>query len=145
MFDVAAVVDPLQIGKWSADAGAISVTGPGRGIATLTNGVISSVATAVYNGNSSQGIGYPINSSFPCGVFPYPNTTGQGGVVNGISNGTGLLNSFSVLSGGVGYSYPPMIQPLGAWTTDGIHPNTRGWAECIIRTGLSPESFYTAN
>jgi hypothetical protein len=38
--------------------------------------------------------------------------------------------------------YPPMIIPKGVWTTDGMHPNSRGWNEVLKVCGnIAPETF----
>ena len=76
--------------------------------------------------------------------MPYPNTTGQGAVVNAVTSVGGQVTNYTVVNSGASYSYPPMVHPIGQFTVDGIHPSARGWSQCIVAMGLAPESFYTA-
>lgn len=140
-FDVAHAVDPTDSGKWSVDAGA----GPGTaasGFATLSGGAIASVAPATYQaGANSQGSAYPNSASINAIVYNYPNTPGSGAVVHATTNGSGNVTGYVVDTPGSGYTYPPMVAPIGAWTNDGTHPTPRGFDEIIKQTGLSPELF----
>ena len=145
LFDPARAVDPGDAGIWGADAGAtLAIPFPCSGFATLSNGAVASVANATYNGNSSAGGPYPTGSQvFPCTVYTYPNTSGSGAVVNAVTDPTyPWISSYTVVSGGSGYKYPPMISTKGTWTTDGMHPNSRGWNEVLKVCGnIAPETF----
>ena len=144
VFDLGHAIDPQDTGKWPCDPGAPAVTALGRGFPTMLNQGIQSVTFAVYASNGSAGAGYANNTTYPCVVLPYPNTTGQGAVVNAVSNAGGQITNYTVVNSGASYSYPPMVHPIGQFTIDGIHPSARGWSQCIVNMGLAPESFYSA-
>lgn len=136
--DWAHVVDPTDSGKWMFDP-----VGTGRsaeGYGTLTNGVVSSCIMGSYllSGNSG-GNGYAANATTPCSVISYPGSTGGGAVITGNANGSGLITSYNIISGGTGYNYAPMIAPMGSWTNDGIHPDARGYNAIIAGCQIGPE------
>ena len=143
VLDIAHVIDATDSGVWSCDVGGSRTTTGVSAAAfpTLSAGAIASAAYGTSGGLISQGGGYPVSSTIPCSVYTYPFTSGSGGAVHGVSNATGNVTAYVVDTPGAGYTYPPMINVLGAWTDDGRHPNKRGFNELIYRLGLGPEYF----
>ncbi|MCC7186395.1 MAG: hypothetical protein IT185_09165 [Acidobacteria bacterium] len=138
--DWAHVVDRADTGKWTFDP-----QGTGRaaqGFATLTNGVVTSCSMGSYLlVNNSGGQAYTAGATIPCSVLTYPGGTGSGAVITGTANGSGLITSYTVVRGGTGYDYPPMVSPYGSWTNDGIHPDSRGYDAIIAECQIGPEMF----
>lgn len=137
--DWAHAVDRADTGKWSFDS-----VGTGRsaqGFATLSasGGVASCVMGSYQLTNNSGGQEYAVSAITPCSVITYPGGTGGGAVINGLANSSGLITTYSVLSPGTGYNYPPMVSPKGAWTSDGIHPCSRGYDQIIAQCQIGPE------
>ncbi|MCW3476336.1 SGNH/GDSL hydrolase family protein [Limobrevibacterium gyesilva] len=139
LWDWAWAVDPNDTGFRSAD-GVFGNNAAGTSV--LAGGSISSATMGSFNAlGNAGGSGYPASTSVPCVVRTYPGTGGSGAVVTGNVNGSGLVTSYTVSNGGAGYTYPPMVAPMGAWTNDGIHPNHRGYNEIITFCGIAPELF----
>jgi hypothetical protein len=141
IFDTAHAVDPGDTGVWPADG----TTGrSANGVATLTGGAISSVAMPVYSaGTAYGGQGYPISqAALPCVVTRYPDDPIRSGdaTVTCATNGTGVVTSFAVVTGG-SYGIPPMISPTGIWTLDGTHPVHRSLDAMIAATGFGVGAF----
>lgn len=138
LLDYARVVDPTDSGKWAVDG---TSGGASLGVAALTGGAVSSVGLPTYmSGVAYAGTaGYPINqSALPCVVSRYPDDTGSvGAVVTCATNGSGVVTSYSVVSGG-SYSIPPLVVPSGPWTADGLHPTRRGYDAIIAACGFGP-------
>jgi hypothetical protein len=145
VFDVAHAIDPTDSGLWGFDPQASrAVANSCSGFATLANGAVASVANAAYTWNSSAGGPYPPGGvSIPCVVYAYPNSGGAGAQVNAVTDATNpWVASYTVVNGGSGYTYPPMISTAGCWTPDGVHPNSRGWNEVLNACGnIAPETF----
>lgn len=139
LIDAAHAIDPTDSGKWSTDGAG---DGGAIGFATLTSGSVSSVSYATYgDAETSAGTGFPVNTTLPCVVYPYPGDTGKGAAVNVTTDSSGTAATYTVVSGGSGYKYPPMISPPGAWSFDGIHPSPRGYNEIFYRCGVGPSLF----
>lgn len=138
LMDWARVTDPTDSGKWLFDP---QGTGRGgQGFATLTNGVVTSATYGNYLlTNNSGGQAYAVGVTIPCSVITYPGGSGSGAVITGTANGSGLITTYQVLSGGSGYDYPPMVSPFGSWTNDGIHPDARGYDAIIAGCQIGPE------
>jgi lysophospholipase L1-like esterase len=139
--DWAHVIDPTDSGLWSFDP-----VGTGRsaqGFATLdANGAVATCVMGSYLlVNNSGGQAYQASTSIPCGVLTYPGGTGGGAVIKANANGSGLITTYSIESPGSGYDYPPMVSPMGSWTHDGIHPDSRGYDLIIAGCQMGPEMF----
>lgn len=146
-FDLAHACDPTDAGIWVSDPSATLIV-PSRGLVTLAAGAIASVANANYNGNSSAGTCVAAAAAVPCVVYNYRNTPGSGGAINAVPDPTHpWFGSYTVVTPGAGYTYPPMVAPQGPFTPDGSHPNTRGWSEILSKCGtlgdfaIAPETF----
>lgn len=68
-------------------------------------------------------------------------TNGSGAVVTATTNGSGVVTSWNIVSGGSGYKYPPLIHPVTKWTHDGIHLSGAAYDTAIVATGICPEMF----
>lgn len=77
----------------------------------------------------------------PCSVYAYPGDPGTGAIVNVVTDSSGAAASYTVVAGGSGYAFPPMVSPPGAWSFDGIHPSPRGYNEIFYRCGVGPGMF----
>lgn len=142
IFDVSRVVDPGDIGIWNADSG---VSGrQAYGVATLTGTAVTAVARPTLSAGTVFGsTGYPASqSALACVVYRTPDDPIRTGdaVITCATDGSGVVTSFSVVSGG-SYTYPPMVTPQGIWTYDGTHPTTRSYNAMIAGTGLGPNAF----
>jgi hypothetical protein len=136
--DIRKGVDPLNTGKWQVGAtvvsnGALTVC---KGFPNMVGGSVSSMSI-VQNGN-----GYPFSTTIPCVIHNMPgDTAGSGAVINANTNGTGAIISYTIVSGGSGYLYPPMISPDSKWSYDGIHFTSRAYDEVIFQTQMQPGMF----
>jgi len=131
-------------GKWLADAGGVACTFAGLSHGTITGGAITAAPYFLYNSLYSAGVGMPSNqTALPCEVLPYPGTGGSGATATWATNasGGGAGTAATVVTGGSGYTYPPMISPLSAYCGDGIHPNARGRAVALTAEGFGPGMF----
>lgn len=143
ILDAAHVVDPTDVGKWVCDPGAsVSASGANAAaFATVVGGVVTAVATSLFSTGASVGAGYPNATVIPWTSSPYPGETGSGAVGTCTTNGSGQAITWTVTNGGSGYSAPPMINLVGPWTIEGLHPSPRAYNEIIFRTGLGPGMF----
>lgn len=138
--DWALVIDPSSTGLWSFDPAGTGKSA--QGFASITNGAVSSCVMGSYLlTNNSGGSGYAASSVTPVSVLTYPGTVGGGAVITGNVNGSGLVTSYNIMSGGADYTYPPMVSPMGSWTNDGIHPSSRGYDAIIAGCQMGPEMF----
>lgn len=154
LIDIAACVETsLNSGIWKAD-------GPGNfgfsAFATLSGGVVTAVNYATFTTGTPDGAGggfLPSGSVIPCFVTAYPGTPGSGAVVT-VSQVTGFKPVYTVVFGGSGYTYSPIVSPMAAWTLDGVHPNFYGYSRIIAEvpvqslnpafpsgTGINPDMF----
>lgn len=139
VFDWAHVTDPGDVGKWPSTGSA--VVNVARGNPTMSGRAIASVTVCVYQGQTARGSGYPVSTTVPAFVIPYPDDTGtHGGVVTAQTDSGGFVTGFTVVSGG-DYSMRPMICATGSYTTDGVHLTTLGRMQMIAQTGLRPGLF----
>lgn len=138
--DWARVMDPDDLGKWIADPEAGLTGRSAQGWATVTDGAVASVAMGSYllSGNSG-GSNYGVSTTVPCAVVNYPGTPGTGAIVTGNTNGSGLVTTYTVNSGGRDYVVPPMVSPKGSYTHDGIHPGGRGYDLIISKCDIRPD------
>ncbi len=146
LIDAGAAIDPTDSGFWSADVGAlVSPTAVAQAAATVSGGVVSAVvpAAAVGTGNASGGSGFGNTVTIPWTSYAYPGESGSGAAGMAISNASGQMLNYTIVTPGSGYATdgPPMINLVGPWTIDGLHPSPRGWNEIIKVTGLGPGLF----
>jgi hypothetical protein len=139
IFDVAAVVDPTNSGKWEVDG---TTGNQGSGVATMSGTAVASVARPVFNaGTAYGGMAYPINqAALECVVYRYPDDPVRSGdaTVTCATDGSGVVSGLTG-SGGA-YTYAPMITPRGQWTRDGTHPTNRGYNAMIAGAGIGPQA-----
>ena len=144
VFDVGHVYDPTDSGKWSSDAGLTSAnvaSGYAYFQSTITGGVVTALNFTSQQGSGSVGNGYVNGTVLNWIAVPYPGETGSGAFGTITVNGSGQALTPAITSGGIGYSAAPMINILGPWTADGLHPTPRGTNQFLGSGIYSPASF----
>jgi hypothetical protein len=142
IFDLGHAVDPRDTGLWESDPDGIVPDVVGAGFASVAHGRLSGIMPARYNGATSGGRGYPRGATVRCVIQAYPETPGGGGMARAIIGGArDELESFELDNAGSGYEVPPMVASAGPFTSDGVHPNARGFNQMIAGAGIGPGVF----